>query len=120
MSATCHSHCPRNEYSVPSSAVDLNEYARRPPSKRRRAHVAPTACHRAVGNVLGLLHDRDPRLAKVEAARGAGAEPLVEPLFDERLLQLLGQLLRALLGARALGIALVSAVHANEEVALAV
>src|SRR5438309_5505938 len=74
----------------------------------------------AVGHVLGLLDDRDSALTHVEAARGAGANAIGEPLLLERILELLHHLFGALLRARSLWVVGVAAVCANEEIAFAV
>src|SRR2546425_11243512 len=74
----------------------------------------------AVRHVLGLLHDRDPALAKIETARRAGADAAGEPLRLERVLEAFYDLLRALLRARAFRVVGVPAVDADEEIAFAV
>ena len=74
----------------------------------------------AVGDVLGLLHHADPRLAQIQAAARARAHDLAShPALGERRLEGDDDLLGALGGTGALGVAVRAAVDADEEIALA-
>src|SRR4051812_43370482 len=74
----------------------------------------------AVPDLLGVDHDGDAAGALVEAARGVGADALLEAALVQQLLEFVAHGVGAFFGAAALRVAGLAAVGADEDVTVEV